>query len=431
MPGAVHLSRRQCLGASALLLSGLLFSGCAAPSTAAEPVTIQMVINKLEIVDYMRDVIDKFERSHPGIKVDLVLGEAGFVPSLVRDSPPDVTTRGWAEASASLAQRGVFSDLSGLDAAKAVEPKYQKLVDEWGSYDPNATVALPFSVTAAGVIYNKDLFKKYGVAVPTTWDEFRAACEKFQENGVTPIYGTYQTPWTIGQGMLDYAVGGTTDVASFFASLNKVGSKFAPNGNVTFSHAFTKALPAMEYLRTVTQPNASSQTYSNGNAAMAKGKAAMYLQGPWALSAIHSINSEVNLGSFPLPVTNDPADTKVRVSVDMAISIPEGARHPEEARQFVEFLFQPDIINKYNRDNAAYSTLKNAPSQADPRIEGLTSYIESGKFYQGTLTYLPVSVPVRAYVQSFALGGDGKTFLRAIDEQWARVAARTTFLGEQ
>ncbi len=46
------------------------------------------------------------------------------------------------------------------------------------------------------MIYNKDIFAQYGVAVPTTWDEFLQACETFKANGVTPIYGTFKDGWT-------------------------------------------------------------------------------------------------------------------------------------------------------------------------------------------------------------------------------------------
>ena len=51
---------------------------------------------------------------------------------------------------------------------------------------------IPYSITAAGVIYNKDLFEQQGLEVPTTWSELIEVCEAFQSAGITPIYGTYQ-----------------------------------------------------------------------------------------------------------------------------------------------------------------------------------------------------------------------------------------------
>ena len=37
------------------------------------------------------------------------------------------------------------------------------------------------------VYYNKDLFKKYGIAEPKTFDELTAAMDTFVENKVTPL----------------------------------------------------------------------------------------------------------------------------------------------------------------------------------------------------------------------------------------------------
>jgi raffinose/stachyose/melibiose transport system substrate-binding protein len=38
-----------------------------------------------------------------------------------------------------------------------------------------------------GVYYRKDIFEEYGIEVPTTFEEFEAACATLKENGLTPI----------------------------------------------------------------------------------------------------------------------------------------------------------------------------------------------------------------------------------------------------
>lgn len=45
----------------------------------------------------------------------------------------------------------------------------------------------PTSYNVLGVYYRKDIFEQYGIAVPTTFEEFEAACATLKENGVTPI----------------------------------------------------------------------------------------------------------------------------------------------------------------------------------------------------------------------------------------------------
>lgn len=46
---------------------------------------------------------------------------------------------------------------------------------------------LPFYDTSIGIIYNKVLFKKYGLSVPSTYDEFLTVCEQLLQNGVAPL----------------------------------------------------------------------------------------------------------------------------------------------------------------------------------------------------------------------------------------------------
>ncbi|HEY5858210.1 MAG TPA: extracellular solute-binding protein [Aldersonia sp.] len=409
---------------AALLLATVV--GCAGHGGGDERVTIRFMQNKREVIDYFDEVIARFERENPDIHVVQDNNEAGFVPSLVRGSPPDVTTRGWAFASADIAKKDVFEDLSDLQAARLIDPRVQALVDEWGRHEQGATVALPFSLTAAGVIYNKDLFEQHGVEVPTTWSEFVAACENFKAAGVTPIYGTYKEPWTVAQGVFDYATGGVTDITDFFSAFEAGGSNPGP-GAATFANTFAAALPVMDYLRTSVQPNAPSRGYPEGNVAFANGEAAMYLQGPWALTELAKANPDVRVGTFPLPVTDNPDDRRVRVNVDMAVSIPKGAAHPREARRFVEFLFRGDVINAYNADNAAFSTLADAPPQTDERIAELDPYVDAGRYYQGANTYLSPSTQALGHVQSYALDGDGPALLATLDEEWQRIARRNDY----
>lgn len=46
---------------------------------------------------------------------------------------------------------------------------------------------LPFYDTSIGIIYNKVLFKRYGLSIPATYDEFLEVCEKLLQNGVAPL----------------------------------------------------------------------------------------------------------------------------------------------------------------------------------------------------------------------------------------------------
>ncbi|MFM9587399.1 extracellular solute-binding protein, partial [Streptomyces caniscabiei] len=79
-------------------------------------------------------------------------------------------------------ERCALTDLAGTRAAAGTRPDLQPLMDQYGSC-PGRISALPYSVMAASVIYNKDLFAQYGLDVPQTWDELIAVCETLTANG--------------------------------------------------------------------------------------------------------------------------------------------------------------------------------------------------------------------------------------------------------
>ena len=54
-----------------------------------------------------------------------------------------------------------------------------------------------WEATNTGFYYNKEIFSKYNIALPTTQDEFMAACETLKSNGVNPLYIGFKDVWPI------------------------------------------------------------------------------------------------------------------------------------------------------------------------------------------------------------------------------------------
>ena len=108
------------------------------------------------------------------------------------------------------------------------------------------------------------------------------------------------------------------------------------------------------------QKDAGSRAYTDGNAAFAKGGSAMYMQGPWALSELTTINPAIKVGTFALPMTEDPGDTQAQVTLDMTFSIARSTPRMDAAKRFVSYLMEPAVVNAYNNKFSAFSPLKGA-----------------------------------------------------------------------
>jgi len=181
-------------------------------------------------------------------------------------------------------------------------------------------------------------------------------------------------------------------------------------------------------LRPYFNTNPIAEHYAQGNLAFANSQAGMYMQGPWAVGDILGINPKLKMGTFPLPATEDAAQTKCRVNLDLAVWLPRSQSSSQRAAalQFLDYLMQPSVVNAYNQANLAFSPLKGAPPQTSPIVSGLNDYVSSGRFYQGAGTYVPISIPVANFIQELMLTGNVSGFTSSMDGAFQRLAIRTS-----
>lgn len=413
-------TRRTAAAALATAVAGVLLAGCAGGSG---PEVVRFHLSKPEAIPYFRDLIREYNASQNEVEVVLDSSsnlQAGFL----RGNPPDLGLLNYNMEMARFMERGALSDLSDMPEAQRILPEVQDLVDQYATY-PGRTSVLPYSVMAASVIYNKEIFEEQGLEVPQTWDEFIAVCDALTEAGITPIYGTFKDPWTVAQGAFDYTVGGSVDVAEFYDALDAEGTDVGPDSDVSFQRTLLDPVERMTLLADeYTNADAASRGYGDGNLAFAQGQAAMYFQGPWAFGEIAKTSPDLELGTFPLPMTDDPEDLEVRVNIDLAAWIPEASRNQEGARKFLAYLFQPEVMDAYNASQLGYGTTVDAAPVTDPRILGMREYFDEARFYQGASKAIPLTIPAENYLQGIVLGANPETTLATIDADWARLALR-------
>jgi raffinose/stachyose/melibiose transport system substrate-binding protein len=428
--GGPVLSRRSMmkavgLGAAAIAGPGLV-AGCSS-SSGGSTTKIVFEETKPEVIPYFNNLVAKFNASqqHVAVTHDFT---TNLIAAFVRGNPPAIDCDNYNLTTSIFVARGVLANLANLPQAKLIDPNIQALVTQYASFHGETSV-LPFSVAACGVVYNMDLFDKVGVSsVPTTWSEFLAVCEKFKSAGITPIYQTYGDTWTTQQGLFDYTVGGTIDVAAFYQGLAREGTNLGPNSSVSFAKDFTAPCKQMLTLTPYFNTNPIAKHYADGNTQFAGSQAGMYMQGPWAVGQVLAINPKLKMGTFPLPATDDASQTKCRVNLDLAIWLPrsQAAAQRTAAVQFLDYLMQPSIMNAYNQANLAFSPLKNAPPQKSPLVSGLNQYVSSGRFYQGAGTYVPLTIPVGNFIQEMMLTGNVSGFTSSMDSAFKRLAIRTS-----
>ncbi len=143
--------------------------------------------------------IEIFKDEHPDVTVDVerqtfeqIQKNAKIV--LTGDDVPDVMEYNKGNATAGqLASQGLLTPLTdvaeekGWDEALGGSLATTATYDEDGLMGSGEWYGVPNYGEFVGVYLNKDMFAQYGIAVPTTFDEFEAALATFKANGVTPL----------------------------------------------------------------------------------------------------------------------------------------------------------------------------------------------------------------------------------------------------
>ncbi|MEU7874711.1 extracellular solute-binding protein [Dactylosporangium sp. NPDC049140] len=145
------------------------------------------------------EAIKQFEASHPGVKVtfeeksfEQIRQSASMI--LNSNDAPDVMEYNKGNASAGLlSKQGLLTDVSAeadkRGWSKALTPGLATTAryDTRGVMGSGKWFGVPNYAEYVMVYYNKDLFAKYNIQVPTTLEQLETAMQTFRTNGVTPI----------------------------------------------------------------------------------------------------------------------------------------------------------------------------------------------------------------------------------------------------
>ncbi len=370
---------------------------------------------KSEAIDIFASIVADFEAEHPEIDIvqnDVPNADAAIRTRLVRNDVPDVMTLNGSGNFAQLARADVFYDFSQEPVLKSVNPAIVKILTDLGTSGEGEVNGIPFANNADGIIYNKDLFAKYGVEVPTTWDELIAAADTFKANGVQPFYITLKDAWT------------SLPLWNALAS-NNPGPAFWPKldaKETSFEQAYPQVAERMAQLFDYGQSDKFSKAYDDGNRAFAAGDVAMYLQGIWAITAIRDHKPDFEIGTFATP-TDDPESTKLVSGVDVALTMPKKPDHYEESMTFIEYLMRPEVVRKYVTDQAAIPTLTGELSE-DPALEGLLPYFEQQRLVGFSDHQVPASIPLQQINQEYLINGNERSYLSKLDHEWDKFVKR-------
>ncbi|KQO97066.1 ABC transporter substrate-binding protein [Leifsonia sp. Leaf264] len=206
------MRKRHIAAAAGLAIGALLLAGCSAGGASSDDAKVNtdpdgkgktLTLWHYEGADSAMGkawdaAITEFE-SETGAKVkfeekafEAIRSTASQV--LNSDSAPDILEYNKGNATAGLlSSQGLLSNLDNAVKAYGWDEKLAPSLQTTAKYDDKGIMGsghfygIPNYGEFVDVYYNKDLFAKYDIAVPTTFEEFEAALKTFKDAGITPL----------------------------------------------------------------------------------------------------------------------------------------------------------------------------------------------------------------------------------------------------
>lgn len=252
-------------------------------------------------------------------------------------------------------ENGLNDTLASAAASMTIDGK------KWG---------VPYTYYQWGVYYRKDIFEKLGIAVPKTWDEFKAAGATLNENGIKPITIGSKYLWTAG-GVFDY-LNLRTNGYDFHMALTR-GEIAWTDERVRATMANWKELLDAGFWI----DNHAAYSWQEALAPMVQGEAAMYIMGNFAVAPLREAGlTDDQLGFFQFPVI-DPAIPLAEEAPTDTIHIPANAKNKEDAKKFLAYLARADVQTEINRTLGQLPINKNSEVAEDKFLEAGLAMLSS------------------------------------------------------
>lgn len=211
--------------------------------------------------------------------------------------------------------------------------------------------ALPGNYNAMGIWYKKDLFEKYNIAIPQTYEDLLKAADTLKQNNVIPMVMAGKWPAIVTRlfdGILEMETG-----AELHDNLLLGTARFNDPAVVEAFRKLKEDWVEKKYF----QPGYLSNEEAQTNNLWYSSKAAMLYSGSWEFGNLRNNKQDLeNYGFFPFPTGVSPYRI---VAYGDGYYMSSDSKHKEEAASF---------LNAMSSLDAQQATLEKNPESSSARI---------------------------------------------------------------
>ncbi|ULT59933.1 extracellular solute-binding protein [Neobacillus drentensis] len=339
-----------------MVLFAAIAAGCSSSSSSGDVVALndsKKVIHFMHIWPesssnsqylIMKSIISDYERQHPDVKIETEIVNSDQYKDKLKvlataNELPDIGMT-WSDGFIRPYVNGDM--LEPLDDIVNNDPALRDAfipgVKE--SYAVNGkTYGLPLELNTSYVFYNKEIFKKYNLEVPKTFEEYKNVVKTLAENGVIPATVGAKDGWPASFWFMYLAdrIGGPTILTDVIHGKAKMDDP-----------ALLKAAQEVQNLVNMGGfvKEASTLSYEDSVDYFMFEKAAMFLTGLWQLPAFttspdvpHEFKDKIGYFKFPLYEGGKGTDINSYVGgPGVGLFVAKDSKVKKVAKDFVGFL---------------------------------------------------------------------------------------------
>ncbi|UOQ46714.1 extracellular solute-binding protein [Gracilibacillus caseinilyticus] len=338
--------------------------------------------------EVFQQVLDDFQEENPNIKIenDSQSADAGTIRTKVNtdfssDNEPDLMFYFNTVDADGLIEEG---KVVNLEEAEGVDLSgYNSMLEQQRREDGNIYAA-PQSGFYEGLFINKKLFEEHGVELPTTWEQYEAAIEKFAETDIVPIAASTEDSYYVVEHYI-LAAGGMENYSAALADKNEA---WAEGLNNIKKHADMGAFT----------PDAATIDLALAQELFKQEQAAMIFEGSWFWGQLEEAGMGEDVTVLPMPVYAEGGETGELVGGASQGWFISTKAYEDEAKKDA-------VVSLFNYLTSEETIIKIAEATGQPPAKGelsdLADYLKAGHDLVKNAPAVALPINDRIYPESF------------------------------
>lgn len=309
-------------------------------SDSFEEVSLTAITNLVgEWALVLENILQSYASSNPGVNIEFSAPGKEYdnimkIKMATNEMPDLFSTHGWAKI-----RYGNFAaDLQNRNWASKIDPGFKPIIS-----DPSGKVyTFAFDQDKSGPVYNLDVFEKYNIKIPETFDELMDACEaiKTRSKGEVIPIACCAEGWQEAQ-FFDFFAS-----SLFISPADNYASQLL-DGSFDWSRWDELAAKWLDiYHKGYLNKNMLNERYEDNINALAQGKAAIGFYGPYIIDEMKRVNPRVRADMMPIPAMSAGDAPTFAGGERSTIAVWKDSPNLEEALKVIDFCALPENVAK-------------------------------------------------------------------------------------